>query len=107
MKIKIILICFALFGSSLEAKNLHPEKWYQQLWCDKEGGIVEYRLEDKTRVDCLLDEYAIEFDFGKKWAESAGQALYYAFMTGKKPGVVLILEKKKDFRYLKTAPIDS
>ena len=36
-----------------------------------------------------------------KWAEAIGQALYYSIMTGKKPGIVLIMEKETDGRYLK------
>ena len=54
-----------------------------------------------TRVDCLAKDYAIEFDFAKKWAESAGQSLYYAKMTGKAPAVVLILTNITDYRYVK------
>lgn len=42
----------------------------------------------------------IEFDFAPKWAESIGQALYYGLMTGKQPGVELIMEKEGDGRYL-------
>ena len=61
---------------------------------------MEYRLFDKTRVDCLTSKYAIEVDFAKKWAEGIGQSLYYADVTGKKPGVGLIVGKK-DKRYLK------
>jgi hypothetical protein len=53
-------------------------------------------------VDCLTDEYAIEVDFAKKWAESVGQSLYYAEMTGKKPAVGFIVrDNKKDRRHLK------
>ena len=62
--------------------------------------MTEYLLDDNTRVDCLTDEYAIEFDFGPKWAEAIGQALYYGIKTGRKPGVVLILEYEND-RYEK------
>lgn len=54
---------------------------------------------DKTRCDCLTSSHAIEFDFGKKWAEAIGQALYYSIQTGKRAGVVLILEKKDDYKY--------
>ena len=82
------------------AAHLHHEKYYQQIWCDQAGGVTEYVLPDATRVDCLLPEYAIEFDFASKWAESIGQALYYGYMTDSKPGVVLILEKESDRRYL-------
>ncbi len=61
---------------------------------------MEYVLPDRTRVDCLTDEYAIEVDFAPKWAEAIGQAIYCAKMTGRKPGIVLILEEDKDQRYL-------
>ena len=58
-------------------------------------------LKDRTRVDCLTNEYAIEVDFAKKWAESIGQSLYYAKMTNKKPAVGLIMNLDKDKRYYK------
>ena len=51
---------------------------------------VEYVLEDRTRVDCLTDAHAVEFDWCNKWAEAVGQALYYARSTGRMPVVVLI-----------------
>lgn len=62
---------------------------------------MEFVLKDRTRVDCLTDEYAIEVDFAKKWAESIGQSLYYAHMTDKKPAVGLIMDSIKDTRYYK------
>lgn len=83
------------------AGHLHKEKVYQAAWCEQHGGVTEYRLDDGTRVDCLTDEYAIEFDFAPKWAESVGQSLYYAERTGKLPGVVLIMEYAYDNRYAK------
>ena len=75
----------------------YKEKDYVNAYCK---GQIEYRLPDRTRVDCLTDEYAIEFDWGYKWAESIGQSLYYAKMTGKKPAVGLILKSPKDIRYI-------
>ena len=85
----------------LFSKHLHHEKYYQEKWCKANGGIVEYRLKDGTRVDCLTDEYAIEFDFAVKWAEAIGQSLYYGIMTNHKPAIFLIIEKPKEKRYLK------
>ena len=52
-------------------------------------------------MDCLTKDYAIEFDFAKKWAESIGQSLYYSKLTGKKPAVVLILSSPTDYKYVK------
>lgn len=57
-------------------------------------------LDDKTRIDCLLPEYAVEIDFANKWAESIGQALYYAIKTNRKPAIAVILRSPKDERYL-------
>jgi hypothetical protein len=88
-----------LLSTPALAKRLHPEKHYQSRWCQEHGGQVEVVLPDKTRCDCLTREHAIEFDFGNKWAESIGQALYYSIQTGKKAGVVLKLEKKTDYKY--------
>jgi len=61
---------------------------------------MEYSLFDRTRVDCLTDNYAIEVDFAKKWAEGIGQSLYYSDVTGKSPAVALIVGKQ-DKRFLK------
>lgn len=96
-----LCLLFFLIVLSLQAKHLHKEKVYQEYFCSKFGGITEYRLEDKTRVDCLLDEYAIEVDFAPKWAESIGQSLYYASQTSRKAAVLIIMEDmQQDKKYL-------
>jgi len=64
-----------------------PEAQYVQDTCE---GVIEYRLSDRTRVDCLTDSHAIEYDFSHKWAEAIGQSLHYSLMTGKRAGIVLI-----------------
>lgn len=76
-------------------KHKHSESSYQHAWCSAHNGVEEYQNEDFTRVDCLTDKNAVEFDFANKWAESIGQALHYQYMTGKKAKVVLILENPK------------
>ncbi len=77
------------------------EAYYVSQWCRDDFGKREFILWDNTRVDCLTKDYAIEFDFAHKWAESVGQSLYYAKMTGKKPAVALILTNLKDYKYVK------
>jgi hypothetical protein len=89
-----------LMGCSTHTQKKYHEKHYQTLLCDKLAGEMEYVLQDRTRVDCLTDEYAIEVDFAKKWAESIGQSLYYAHMTKKEPAIGLIVGKN-DSRFLK------
>ena len=98
------------FGLSYVPKKLYEtqtmkpnqvEAYYQNEWCTPDFGRKEVILWDMTRVDCMTKDYAIEFDFAKKWAESIGQALYYSKLTGKAPAIVLILTSPTDYRYVK------
>lgn len=99
---KILLTLFlSTVGLSAFAAHNYKEKDYQAVWCKAQNGVMEYRLDDSARVDCLTDKYAAEFDFSTKWAESIGQSLYYGIKTHKEPAVVLIMENpSKDMKYL-------
>ena len=99
-RLLIILFFIGLFfQAQAQAGHLHPEKYYQEKWCRAHGGQAEVTMPDHTRCDCLTETHAIEFDFGNKWAEAIGQSLHYSFQTGKKPGIVLIVEDIKDQKY--------
>ena len=78
----------------------YSEADYVNYACPKMNGITEYSLDDGSRVDCETETYSIEFDFGKKWAEAIGQALYYSSKTGKQPGIYLIIAKERDWSNL-------
>lgn len=69
---------------------MESEADYVAHYCQQWKGQIEYRLPDRTRVDCLTDTHAIEFDWCHKWAEGIGQALYYSKVTGRAPAIVLI-----------------
>lgn len=97
-KFYLLIILFSL-GNFVFAKHIYPEKYYQDNWCRANSGVTEYRLQDFTRIDCLTLQYAVEFDFAPKWAESIGQSLYYASKTGKTPAIGLIIEKQSDYKY--------
>ena len=98
MILRIVILLLFLSMPSM-AGHLHPEKYYQNIWCKENKGIQEYKLIDDTRVDCLTKTHAVEFDFASKWAESIGQSLHYAMMTNKKAAIVLIIENRNDFKY--------
>ncbi len=98
----LILIAVGYFYFVAAPQKKHNEKYYQTQLCNELDGVMEQSLLDRTRVDCLTDEYAIEVDFAKKWAEGVGQSLYYAEMTEKKPAVGLIArDNDKDKRRMK------
>jgi hypothetical protein len=99
LRIALVLSMIFLFPSQLLAKREHLEKWYQQKWCEEHKGRVEVVLPDGTRCDCVTETHAIEFDFGNNWAEAVGQSAYYAIQTGKRAGIVLILETMKDRKF--------
>lgn len=80
-KFAILLIGFAFHAAGAEAD-------YVNKYC---GGVIEYVLPDNTRVDCLTETHAIEYDWDYKWAEAIGQSLHYSRLTGKKAGIVLIV----------------
>ena len=87
-----------------ETQKMKPnqvEMYYENQWCTPDFGRKEVILWDMTRVDCMTKDYAIEFDFAKKWAEAIGQSLYYSKLTGKSPAIVLILTSPTDYRYVK------
>lgn len=102
----ILTVLFLMFFLGLPVMadaHLYNEKYYQNEWCSRWHGAQEVTLKDKTRVDCVTKNYAVEFDFAQKWAESIGQAMYYAKMTGKNPAIILIIEKPSDFKHYKKA----
>jgi hypothetical protein len=81
------------------AGEKHPEAFYQEIWCNQHQGVHEYVLEDRTRVDCLTDQFAVELDFARKWYSGVGQSLHYARKTGKSAGLVLIVVEERDLIY--------
>ena len=68
------------------------------------GGIPEYILPDRTRVDILTPTLAIEVDWIKKWPQAIGQAVYYGLMTDRQPAILLLLRgKDHELMYLDRA----
>lgn len=93
---KILLATAMMFAAGAAcAADAQKEEFYVNAWCSEMGGQQEVRTSMNTRVDCLLDEYAVEVDFDTKWAEGLGQALHYSVMFDR-PGAVLLILKNHD-----------
>ena len=70
------------------------------------GGVAEYILPDKSRVDILTSTLAIEVDWVKKWPEAIGQAIFYGIVTNKQPAILLLLRNKDtEQKYLERAKL--
>ena len=103
--IVLMLVIMMVLATTCQAKE--KESFYQEQWCNKRGGHLEYKLHDGTRVDCVWPiagkGFAVEFDFAPKWAEAIGQSLHYARMTGLDAAIVLIMLDDKDKKYFQRA----
>jgi len=92
--IYIIILCGCLLYTCAIASAKKNEAFYQYKLCTKLSGVIEYKLFDETRVDCLTNTHAIEVDFAKsgKIYECVGQALHYAYHTNRRPACALIVD---------------
>ena len=99
--IGLLAILFGtLLGKAFPEEKRH-EKDYQIVASKKfDNAKIEHILPDKTRIDILTDKEAIEVDWASKWAEGIGQSLHYSTMTGKEAGLILILKKPDDSKYV-------
>lgn len=64
------------------------------------GGKTEVIIKG-GRIDCETKYFVIEYDFARKWHECLSQALYYSAVKDKFGLCSLIIENKKDYKYLK------
>ena len=84
-------------AASIEAQT---EDSFLKPFCDEKGGMMKARLEEAAGqyvwADCLTETHAWEMDFAKKWAEAPMQAVYYAILSQKQPGVVIIVRNEAD-----------
>jgi hypothetical protein len=91
-------VCLILITFSQSAPT---EREHCARLAPKYGAQTEVRLDDGTFCDLVNDEYAIEVDYPRKWAESIGQSLHYAELLGKKPAIILLLSNpEKEWQFL-------
>ena len=69
-RMKLFLLIFLISTSAISQESKLYESDYVNMHCK---GKIEFVLPDKTRVDCLTDTHAIEYDYGRKWAEAIGK----------------------------------
>lgn len=95
-KLFCLILSFLFISISCFSQNYEAD--FVKIIVDKIGGKTEVPVQS-GRVDILTDEYAIEVDFANKWKQSIGQAMWYGFQTGKKPGIILIIKHKSQLKY--------
>jgi len=77
--------------------------WTRVLWHFLEDHLDQHvlvgrerQLWDRTRVDILTPDLAIECDWAPKWAEAIGQSTWYAINTDRPAGVCLLVKDTVD-----------
>ena len=94
-----------------DSPNKRTEADYNKIYCDSIGGQTEVRHDYTTDagengyviVDCETDTEVIEGGLDKRSSlDSIQQALFFAFLTGKKPVIVIYdtdgIEGKIEYR---------
>lgn len=98
MKLQIIWVLliapFFLFAQKSKLQERDYADYIQQLI----GGEREYSVYS-GRVDLVTEDFAYEVEWARNWKESIGQSLWYALQTKLKPGIILIRESPKEYKY--------
>ena len=109
IKLVFAIIAWLFSTGTTSAGNYNEDYFVRLIAKTKIKGKVEHRLFNQKRVDLLTDTHAYEVDWlHKAWSEGIGQALHYAIATGKKPGVIALVDKPHNANLsalLKTAEI--
>ena len=92
MKLFITIFILIFLTQPVYAKELKHKATYQKEWCAKHNGEIDYKTQESSTVDCLTNNYSIEFDFAEKWVQAMKKSRHQSLSTGKAPGVVLILQ---------------
>lgn len=88
--VALLLASVAGAGERAEVQRLAPAY-------DARPEVVAW---DGSRVDLLNDRYAIEVDWASKWQQAVGQAMYYAILFDREPGIILLRRSAEDTRFI-------
>jgi hypothetical protein len=94
----LMLTSCTLFAEAVQVVT-HNESYYQRLWALDYDSELEVILKDGTRCDIVTIDHAIEVDWARKWAEAIGQSLNYSMQTGKRGGILLIMDGERDEKH--------
>tara|TARA_X000000368_G_C22492955_1_gene477185 strand:- start:168 stop:428 length:261 start_codon:yes stop_codon:yes gene_type:complete len=64
------------------------------------NGISQFSTKDRTFVDCLTNDFAVEAEYDYNWKEAIGQSLHYAETTNKQAAILFIKRKETEKDYL-------
>ena len=98
-KLIMVTACLVVLAGTSFAEETKDRRWYRDTWCTEHQGTIEYEISDRMIADCVTETHAVRVDFGNNWTQALGFALHYGMKTGKRGGVVLILDQSKDYMH--------
>lgn len=84
------LFIIMLFSSTAYSAS---DDWYIQTYCT---GEKYKKMPDLTICDCVDDVYA--YEYSRDWQTAAGKALHMANQSGKRAGIVMMIDTSDNFR---------
>ena len=92
---------------SLSATAFEKEDFYNKKYCAELGGVNESYHKNtgatSAKIDCETDTVVWEGEWTHKAYEGVGQALWYASITGKIPGIIFYVKKANQQKYIDRA----
>lgn len=85
---QVLLLLAALYSLPAIGGDRELEIDAQRKFCA--GMPINQALPNRSEVDCVLEDVAIEVDFSDHWAAAIGQSLQYGAMMGRRPGIILV-----------------
>ena len=103
----VLLVAVIFLSVVILSKNTSAAEWsmgnYASHLCQ---GQVAFDIGEVKKVDCVTATHAIAYVLSDDWATGLGRALHWAAVTGKRPGIVVIIDpegQSRDLAKLKSA----
>ena len=99
---KKLLLLLILSISSFSSYAIENEAYYSEKFCNEKDLSSNGEEITSSYPDCLTDTHVFEFDWaeGMKVYEAIGQSLYYSSVSGKKPGILLLIRKENSEKHI-------
>lgn len=100
---KSFAISLLLATSCVFASPDNIDDWkesdFSKAFCSVNGGQLETRVKG-GRIDCETDDRVWEVEYASKWKEGIAQAQWYSIQKNKIPGILFIIRKDSDLKYI-------
>jgi hypothetical protein len=101
----IFATVYAFYTPAQADFSFYNEEWYAGPHCDSLGGTFQVKYDNKF-VDCVTNDYVIEYELAYNWRIAIGHALAVASEKRKPARIVLIIrgpgdnDKVEDLQYV-------